>query len=142
MPSLRFIIHCDMSVSLFGFPTKKNDRLNRMFKKEYIDKFRVVEVLGSRHAHSIPQDFEECVTFPKKKAVHDLMKPPRLSLAISMILSITPVPAIIRTCNTSMAIMICIEFQVCCTMVKMIHPNTTRKNNLGLQKRITKRENA
>ena len=28
MPSLRFIIHCDMSVSLFGFPTKKNDRLD------------------------------------------------------------------------------------------------------------------
>ena len=55
------------------------------------------------------------------------MKPPRLSLAISMILSITQVPAVIRTCNTSMAIIIYIEFQVCCTMVKMIHPNTTRK---------------
>ena len=50
MPSLRFIIHCDMSVSLFGFPTKKNDSLNRMFKKEYIDKFRfeIPEIIGIR----------------------------------------------------------------------------------------------
>lgn len=52
------------------------------------------------------------------------MKPPRLSLAICNTPSITPVPAVIRTRKTSITIRIAMEFQVCCTMVKIIHPNT------------------
>ena len=76
-------------------------------------KFRFVEISDSRHANSIPQDFEECVTFPKKKAAHDLMKPPKLSLAISSTASITPAPAVISTRKTSIAIMMAMEFQVC-----------------------------
>ena len=46
------------------------------------NKSHVVEVFDSRHAHSIIQDVELCVTIPKKKAAHDLMKLPKLSLAI------------------------------------------------------------
>ena len=52
------------------------------------------------------------------------MKPPRLSLAISNTPSITPVSAVIRTRKTSITIRIAMEFKVCCTMVKMIHPDT------------------
>ena len=55
---------------------------------------------------------------------YDLMKPPRLSLAICNTPSIMPVPAVIRTRKTSITIRIAMEFQVCCTMVKMMQPNT------------------
>ena len=51
------------------------------------------------------------------------MKPPRLSLAIYSTPSITPVPAVIRTRKTPITIRIAMEFQVCCTMVKMMQPN-------------------
>ena len=52
MPSLRFIIHCDMSVSLFGFPTKKNDRLHmgRGYDTAYTFRFLVASVL-QEHIH-------------------------------------------------------------------------------------------
>ena len=52
------------------------------------------------------------------------MKPPKLSLAICSTHSITPVPAVIRIRKTSITIRIAMEFQVCCTMVKMMQPNT------------------
>ena len=45
--------------------------------------------------------------------IYDLMNPPRLSLAISSKPSITPAPAVISTRNTSIAIRIAMEFQVC-----------------------------
>ena len=52
------------------------------------------------------------------------MKTPKLSLAICNTPSITPVPAVIRTRKISITIRIAMEFQVCCTMVKMMHPKT------------------
>ena len=53
---------------------------------------------------------------------YDLMKPPRLSLAICNTPSIMPVPAVIRTRKTSITIRIAMVFQVCCTIVNMIQP--------------------
>ena len=45
------------------------------------------------------------------------MKLPKLSLAICNMLLITPVPAVIRTRKTSIAIRIAMKVQACCTMV-------------------------
>ena len=38
MPSLRFIIHHDMSICLFGFPTKKDNRFDVPCAGEEIDR--------------------------------------------------------------------------------------------------------
>ncbi len=50
-------------------------------------------------------------SFQKEEAAHDLMKPPKLLLAISNNPSITPVPAVIRINKTSIMIRTIMESQ-------------------------------